>query len=118
MAATDPVVEEVLCWQLEIGDGPMRHALASSATVHVANPATDGRWPRWYELVADLGIGSVLHVLLIARNTVIGVLSLYHDKPNAFSVDDQAIAHIIAQHASIALATARKEPQLAPSSER
>jgi GAF domain-containing protein len=110
-AVTDPVVEQILRWQLDVGDGPLRTVLETAATVHVADAATEDRWPTWTQLVAGL-IGSVLDVPLIAKKIVIGVLSLYHDKPNGFSCDDEAIAHILARHASIALATARREAQL------
>jgi hypothetical protein len=40
-------------------------------------------------------------------------VSLYHDKPNAFRIDDEAIAHTLAPHASIAVATSRREARLA-----
>lgn len=105
-AATDPVVERVLQWQLSIGDGPMLHALSTGVAVHVADPATDTRWPLWSRFVADLPIGSVLHVPLNAGQPI-GVLSLYHLKPHGFTVDDEAIAEILARHTAIAVATAR-----------
>ena len=113
VAVTDPVVDHVLRWQLETCDGPMQHALATSTAVYVTDAATDDRWPLWSQLVAGLAIGSVMHVPLVAKGVVIGVLSLYHDKPNAFSDDDEAIAYILARHATVAIATARHEAQLA-----
>ncbi|MBP2352069.1 GAF domain-containing protein [Kribbella aluminosa] len=106
VAATDPVVERILQWQLTIGDGPMLHALSTGVAVHVADPATDTRWPLWSRFVADLPVGSVLHVPLTTGEPL-GVLSLYHAKPQGFTLDDEAIAEILARHTAIAVATAR-----------
>jgi GAF domain-containing protein len=109
---TDRVVDEILQWQLQVGDGPMLHALTKSVTVHIADPTTDTRWPLWNQLVTDRAVGSVLHVPLTIH-TPLGVLSLIHDKPNSFTIDDEAVAHILARHASVAVAGARREAQLA-----
>jgi AmiR/NasT family two-component response regulator len=41
------------------------------------------------------------------------VLSLFNTQPNAFSADDEAIAHILARHASVAVASARDDETMA-----
>jgi GAF domain-containing protein len=64
-------------------------------------------------VVTAAKIRSVLHVPMKAGDQVIGVLSLYTLHPDAFTADDEAIAHILAQHASVAVATARQEDTLA-----
>jgi GAF domain-containing protein len=111
-AVTDPVVETLYRIQIEAGEGPMLAAL-SGDTISVPDVATDGRWPRWQTAAADAGIGSVLHVPMKAGDRTSGVLSLYNTQPQAFTVDDEAIAHILARHASIAVATARHEVSMA-----
>lgn len=110
-AATDPVVERLLQWQLTVGDGPMLHAMQTGVVVHMADPATDTRWPLWSRFVADLPVGSVLHVPL-TTDVQVGVLSLYHAKPHGFTVDDEAIAEILASHAAIAVSTAQRATAL------
>jgi AmiR/NasT family two-component response regulator len=40
-------------------------------------------------------------------------LSLYTLHPDAFTADDEAIAHILARHASVAVAAARHEETMA-----
>jgi len=107
-AVTDPVVETLYRLQIEAGQGPMLAAL-SGTTIAVPDVATDDRWPRWQTAAADAGIGSALHVPMTAGDRTTGVLSLYDTQPKAFSVDDEAIAHILARHASVAVATARRE---------
>ncbi|WP_238163559.1 GAF and ANTAR domain-containing protein [Kribbella capetownensis] len=58
---------------------------------------------------ADAGIGSALHVPMTAGDRKTGVLSLYNTQSKAFTVDDEASLHILARHASVAVATARHE---------
>jgi GAF domain-containing protein len=111
-AITDPLVEMIYRIQIEAGEGPMLAAL-SGDTVAVPDVAIEDRWPRWQIVAADAGIGSVLHVPMKAGDRTTGVLSLYNTKPQAFTVDDEAIAHILARHASIAVATARHEVSMA-----
>ncbi|MFI5706532.1 GAF and ANTAR domain-containing protein [Kribbella sp. NPDC051620] len=112
-AVTDPVVEAIYTAQLNTGDGPVLAALASGLTVYVADVGKDDRWPHWQSEVAAAKIRSVLHVPMKAGDQVIGVLSLYTLHPDAFTADDEAIAHILARHASVAVATARQEETMA-----
>ncbi|RZT07517.1 GAF domain-containing protein [Kribbella sp. VKM Ac-2569] len=111
-AITDPVVEKLYRFQIEIGQGPLVTAL-SGQTVTVPDVATDDRWPCWQPAAVSAGIGSALHVPLKVSDQITGVLSLFNTEPNAFTVDDEAIAHILARHASVAVATARHEVALA-----
>ncbi|MDX6260241.1 MAG: hypothetical protein QOH84_1929 [Kribbellaceae bacterium] len=111
-AVTDPVVETMYQAQIEAGEGPALTAL-SGATIAVPAVATDGRWPSWRVTAVASGIGSELHVPMPAGDRTIGVLSLYNTQPNAFTLDDEAIAHILARHASVAVATARHEVSMA-----
>ena len=82
---------------------------ASPAKLSPFPMSTDERWPRWQTAAANAGIGSALHVPMRASDRKTGVLSLYNSEPKAFTVDDEAIAHILARHASVAVATARQE---------
>ena len=107
-AVTDPVIEILYRFQIEAGQGPMLAAI-SGQTIAVSDVATEDRWPRWQTAAAAAGIGSALHVPMTAGDRTTGVLSLYNTQPKAFTVDDEAIAHILARHASVAVATARHE---------
>lgn len=111
-ATTDPVVEKLYRFQIEAEEGPMLSALCGE-TITVPDVATDERWPRWQTVAANAGIGSALHVPMRVSDRKTGVLSLYHTEPKAFTVDDEAIAHILARHASVAVATARQEESMA-----
>jgi transcriptional regulator with GAF, ATPase, and Fis domain len=83
------------------------------STLVIRDTATDGRWPDWSAKVLSLGVRCVLDVPLTTAAGTVGVLGLYSVVPDAFDADDEAVAHILARHASIAVATARKEESLA-----
>ncbi|MFF0266796.1 GAF and ANTAR domain-containing protein [Kribbella sp. NPDC004536] len=111
-AVTDPVVTRYYELQIAAESGPLITALRERSTVLIRDTSTDERWP---DLAAS-GIRSVLDVPLAtgdAPRHPVGVLGLYSDEPDAFTADDEAIAHILAQHASVAVASARHEETMA-----
>ncbi|WP_371402192.1 GAF and ANTAR domain-containing protein [Kribbella sp. NBC_00662] len=115
-AVTDPVVAEV--YELQIGNqsGPLVTAMRERQTVLIRDTGTDQRWPQWAAKVAALGVRSVLDVPLVTgdvRSPTVGVLGLYSPAADAFAPDDEAVAHILARHASVALASARHEATMA-----
>ncbi|MFI5695871.1 GAF and ANTAR domain-containing protein [Kribbella sp. NPDC051586] len=111
-AVTDPVVAEIYKFQLGSQDGPLMAAMQERTPILVRDTACDERWPEWSLLVGSLGVRSVLDVPLMLGRTV-GVLGLYSRYPDGFSADDEAIAHILARHASVAVGTAREEATMA-----
>ncbi|GAB2677866.1 GAF and ANTAR domain-containing protein [Kribbella swartbergensis] len=115
-AVTDPVVAEVYDLQISSQNGPLVTALQDRTTVLIRDTLDDGRWPEWAAKVAALGVRSVLDVPLATGNgarATVGVLGLYSPVVDAFSQDDEAIAHILARHASVAVASARHEETMA-----
>jgi GAF domain-containing protein len=112
-AVTDPMVAEVYQTQFDLGAGPMLTALSEGIAVQVADVAAETRWPGWAARMAQYPIGSVLHTPMWANAQLIGVLSLYNTRPNAFSADDEAVAHILARHASVAVASTRDDETMA-----
>ncbi|MEU4193294.1 GAF and ANTAR domain-containing protein [Kribbella sp. NPDC026611] len=115
-AVTAPVVADVYQLQIDSESGPLVTTMRERTTILIRDTYTDDRWPEWAAKVAALGVRSVLDVPLSTgdgpRRTV-GVLGLYSPDPDAFSPDDEAIAHILARHASVALASARHEETMA-----
>ncbi|HZX04124.1 GAF and ANTAR domain-containing protein [Kribbella sp.] len=113
-AVTDPVVTAFYDQQIATDSGPLITALRERTAVLIRDTTADERWP---ELGAQApGIRSVLDVPLATgdapRHTV-GVLGLYGAEPGAFTADDEAIAYVLAQHASVAVASARHEETMA-----
>jgi GAF domain-containing protein len=115
-AVTDSVVADVYDLQLSSQTGPLVTALQEKTTVLIRDTTTDDRWPVWAAKVAALGVRSVLDVPLVTgagAHQTVGVLGLYSPAPDAFDADDEAIAHILARHASVAVASARHEETMA-----
>jgi transcriptional regulator with GAF, ATPase, and Fis domain len=113
-AVTDWRVEDLYRWQLETGAGPMLDVLAGGHTVQVPDVAMATDWPRWRTLAVAHDFGSVLHVPMSSRRRIEGVLSVYDAKPHAFSdPDSQPVAHILARHATVAVATSQRTENLA-----
>jgi GAF domain-containing protein len=108
-AVTDPLVARIYQLQFDSDDGPLASALAGGIVVEIADVEAETRWPAWTELLAAHGIRSVLHVPMWAREQLLGILSLYHLESHAFTADDVAIAHILARHASVAVASAQAD---------
>ncbi|NOL45472.1 GAF and ANTAR domain-containing protein [Kribbella sandramycini] len=112
-AVTDPAIEELYRLQIDSDAGPLITALETRAVLVVQDIADDTEWPAWRDKALELGIRSVLHVPMVLGNRPIGALSPYNEAPDSFSADDEAIAHILARHASVAVASARQEENMA-----
>jgi GAF domain-containing protein len=112
VTATDPLVEQIDQLALDHGEGPALDVLGGGDRVLVPDTASEERWPVWAPKVAALGVRSALLVRLHTNSSTLGVLQLFDIEPDAFEGDDDAVAHILARHASVALATARQEASL------
>ncbi|HZX07601.1 GAF and ANTAR domain-containing protein [Kribbella sp.] len=111
-AVTDPVVAEIYRFQTAGGDGPLVLCMQERATVVVPDVVLDARWLDWAKKVLELGVRSVLDVPLWTSAGPVGVLGLYSRRPDAFGPDDIAVAYILARHAAVAVASARREEHL------
>jgi len=112
-AATHPLVCEIFHHAMATGHGPLVEAMRTGQDVLVRDTAVDPRWPQWAAEVRELGVRAVLDVPLTTATDSVGMLGLYSTAPDAFGPDDIAVAHILARHASVALANARHEANLA-----
>jgi GAF domain-containing protein len=111
-AATDPLVEELDQIQIECGEGPGMDSNSELMTVRVADTEREKRWAEWARCLAEKGIRSVLTARMATGSTEVGTLNLFHTEPDAFDHDDEAVAAILARHAAVALATARRDENL------
>ncbi|WP_319041421.1 GAF and ANTAR domain-containing protein [Kribbella solani] len=111
-AVTDPAVAAIYTFQMSGGDGPLRQCMRERTTVEIPDTVRLRQWPEWTKKVIEIGVRSVLDVPLWTGNAAVGVLGLYSKVPDAFGPDEVAIAHILARHAAVAVATARREEHL------
>lgn len=112
IAATDPLVAELDKFQVELGEGPDIDVISDVRTTIVSDTGNDERWPKWGRVAADHGVRSLLAVRLYTSSDTIGTLNLYDADRDHFDHDDQAVAHVLARHAAIALANARNTEHL------
>lgn len=111
-AATDPLIEKADQLQNDLGEGPCLSALWERDVYLIHDTATDERWPRFAPLAAEMGLHSMLSVRLSAGEQTLGALNLYSHEVRDFTDEDIALASIFGQHASVALAAARREENL------
>jgi transcriptional regulator with GAF, ATPase, and Fis domain len=112
MAASNDMVRKVDQLQLELREGPCFSALEQEDSINSGDLASDGRWPTWGPRIAqDLGLHSVLSLRLLTTDKVIGALTLYAGRTDAFGPDDLMEAEAHAVQATVALAASIKEAQ-------
>jgi GAF domain-containing protein len=111
-AATDPLVEELDQFHVACGEGPGLESISDRLTVRVADTRFDLRWEKWARCLDERGIRSVLTARMTTGSSDLGTLNLFHSDPDAFDTDDEAIAAILARHAAVALASARRAENL------
>jgi GAF domain-containing protein len=111
-AATDEVIHEADRLQTQLGEGPCLQAIWDDETFVVADTATDVRWPAFGPKAAELGLHSILSVRLHSGEQTFGAINFYCAQVREFGREDVAMATIFAQHASVALASAKREEGL------
>ncbi|MEH3032798.1 MAG: GAF and ANTAR domain-containing protein [Aeromicrobium erythreum] len=107
-SSTDRRVDEAQRLQVDLDEGPCLEALKApdDDVIWVRDLREDERWPRWRPQALELGYRSVLSVALATRSRRFGSLNVYAERPDAFDVDDRAVAVLLARHASTSLASA------------
>lgn len=103
---TDALVARADHMQNELGEGACIDAAVESKTVMSPDLGRDQRWPRWGPGTAALGLGSILSTEMHAGDHRIGALNVYGPAGHEFSQEDIETAHLLAHHASAALASA------------
>jgi GAF domain-containing protein len=110
MVATDQVARNADKLQYDLGDGPCIDAVVDE-TVFVSNDLSrEPRWGPWgREVVADLGVNSVLSVRLVVdggddvETGLSAGLNLYGEHRDAFDPESRTLATLLATHAAVAV---------------
>jgi len=92
-------------------DGPVLDVLRDGYPVHVPRIGDPPRWPRFEAAASRLGVASALQHGMFAHApdwTPLGVLSLYGAASDAFTVEDEEFALIVAPFLSTAIAVAQR----------
>lgn len=111
-AATDDLAAVGDRLQQELGEGPCLDVIFEEETVYVPDLPRDPRWPVWGPRVAEAtGVRSVITFRLFTIQDVLGALSMYSKRPDAFSAEDKAEGWALAAHIAVAVAAAQRLEQ-------
>ncbi|WP_233507065.1 GAF and ANTAR domain-containing protein [Jiangella anatolica] len=107
LSASSPAAERADRAQLSCAEGPGLQAMSERDAVVVDDVDDDPRWRGWSRPVRELGFRSVLSLSLGTTRSSVGALSVYSAKVGAFDGERAELGRCYAQHASVALASAR-----------
>lgn len=85
------------------GDGPCMGAVRARDIVLSQDLADETRWPVWTASARSHGVASVLAYPFDIDALTLGALTLYADRPRAFTDDVPIVAMLVADHASLLL---------------
>jgi hypothetical protein len=112
-AGSDDLVHRADRLQSELSEGPCLGMVPDQDAL-VSNDLTqEHRWPRWASRVhAELGVGSMMALLVHTDRHSYGALSLYSDQRHRFVGEDVAVGQAIAAHLAVTLDAGRQIDQL------
>lgn len=112
-ASSDDVVCRANELQQELGEGPCLEVMRDQDTLVSADLAQERRWPLWAKRVrAELGVGSMMSLLVYTDQHSYGALSLYARRGHRFDADDVAVGQALAAHLAVILTAEREIDQL------
>jgi hypothetical protein len=113
---TDPVAAELDASQLTTALGPAPEALHTEHPVYAPRLVDSPRWPELSATAARVGAASALsHGLFLnqeARWSVLGVLTLYSETPEAFRDEDREFITIVSAYLSVAIGIAQRNDDI------
>ena len=104
--ATGPNPEALDQLQVQVGTGPCLTAARKQIVVRMYDVAADTRWDEFRAAAVERGVGSMLCVPLFVDEELLGTLSLYGKRPDAFRDGAEPVARVLATLAAVALADA------------
>lgn len=111
--ATDEPAERADQLQMELGEGPLFHAIGRQVVVYLDDLADENRWPQWAaRVVSELGLRSMLSYQLFTDGDVLGALNLYSCKPQAFDLDVVDTGYLFAAHVGVAVSQLKERDSL------
>lgn len=95
--------------QYEVGEGPCLDVRREQVALVCADLASERRYPTWARrAVSDLGVGSMMSLLVYTDDESYGCLSMYAAPGERFDGDDVAVGETLAAHLALTLAAGRQ----------
>jgi GAF domain-containing protein len=108
VATTGPVPEQLDGLQSRLDTGPCLSAAREQAVVRIDDIAADERWETFRTAALRCGVGSMLCLPLRVDTTVLGTLSLYSDRAEAFT-DAEPTVRVLSVLAASTLSELRRK---------
>jgi transcriptional regulator with GAF, ATPase, and Fis domain len=104
IATTSARTHDLEVFQLQRDEGPCLDCYHSGAPVIVPDLADQvQRWPQFCPAAQSVGFASVHALPMRLRDTVLGALGLFGDRPGTLDADDLALAQALVHVASVAI---------------
>ena len=104
IAASSERTHDLEAFQLQRQEGPCLDCYHTGQPVTVPNLADEEqRWPQFSPAAQALGFASVHAVPMRLRDTILGTLGLFGDRPGQLGADDLALAQALVHVASVAI---------------
>ncbi len=111
--SSDEVVQQANELQADLGEGPCLDVMRDQETLVSPDLEVEQRWPMWAKRVReDLGVGSLMSLLIYTEPNSFGALSLYARVGRRFDADDLAVGQALADHISVIVSAERQIDQL------
>ncbi|GAA5122090.1 GAF and ANTAR domain-containing protein [Alloalcanivorax gelatiniphagus] len=111
--SSDDTVRLANEWQNQLEQGPCLIRLRDQDTLVSRDLAHEERWPRWALRVHDeLGVGSLLSLLIYTDRASFGELSLYAPQGQSFDLDDVAVGQALAAQLAVVMTAERQIDEL------
>jgi GAF domain-containing protein len=101
---TDARVERADALQYELDEGPCLAATAGRRVVRIDDLAVDRRWPRWADVVAELGVRAVMSAPMVGGDRSLGAVKVYADRPGVFDAQSERRLSMFGAQAAILVA--------------
>lgn len=100
--------------QHELGEGPCFDTLQDHQPIHRITDMSTHRnqWPHFAPHADELGIGSMLGLLLYTNHEELGALNVYSTERNVFTERSERVGWLLASHAAVLYSAARTHSQL------
>jgi transcriptional regulator with GAF, ATPase, and Fis domain len=111
VAATSALAPRIDAFQREFVEGPCLDAAVGEVMVRCDDLSSDQRWARFGKSAAAAGVHSILSFQLYTNDSRRAAMNLFGLQRNAFTMEAEALAGMLATHAATALIVHDRELQ-------
>jgi GAF domain-containing protein len=107
VAASDATVRHIEALQIELDEGPCRHAYDTGEVTQIADLEHDKRFPHFSPRAVAVGMASVQSYPLKTDDQCVGALNVYSAQPAAFDDEDAETGMLLADIATTYIINSR-----------